>query len=818
SPNLTPSQGVPVIDELFFSRKKSPRSLFQNSVDLTSERSSVCAGVMGSHQPQISGKCGTLGHTQTHGKSSSVDSDLQFLGLNNCHQDKACAGLNFSQKTQRSFCNQAEHTVSFQGPSASQGNFILPSYPLSSPRSSPKHVSSPADSPKKSQENSMNFSSSRPLQSFEGPSKPSSQKQLLSQKSGDDTGRNAPSLMQFQVCILSGFKQWAANLQWQLPKSRLNLQGVGFLPCQGAGPLSDSVQMVLCSYWFYSNLLISTQTKCPWNMQNSLRSLRNSAAKKKAKLSGGISDLESPDSALKLDLSAESPSHASSPSAGSCSESGVYSPESLTSPVATVPQRRRRIIKHVSKGKVDDLHCVIFFFFFFQGLPESLSSFPRSNSVDSISPSVLSEDAVVIVGKGVLGGPPSAPTCGQSTACVANGGDHAVSEETEPSSGICGTSIQQNSASHLHVENEKGIKVTMSKSAQDKIRRKKKEEKEQNHKEYQEAKDLQEKEENSWESFKLNELEKVRRESEDWCLCYRDPTPSVAHGPETMAPWELQLLAKPEAALTEALTLLAGGDWEKKIQGLNFIRRLSANHATILAAKLHETSLAVAEEVKNLRSGVSRAAVVCLGDLFTYLKKSMDQELDNTVKVLLHKAGESNTFIREEVDKALKAMVNNVTPARALCSLINGGQSHLVGKDPKDQSNRYPSPAKTLKTADVMRIPRLPPAAVPARAAGRGAQGTYKANVCLWMQMSWCVPRRYYGRKMLFSMMTHPHFDSTLEKYVPAKDLPYLKESVSNLREKGLGDVPLDAPSAKGKRSHTRTVGHSESSSASRGA
>lgn len=79
-------------------------------------------------------------------------------------------------------------------------------------------------------------------------------------------------------------------------------------------------------------------------------------------------------------------------------------------------------------------------------------------------------------------------------------------------------------------------------------------------------------------------------------------------------------------------------------------------------------------QVKNLRSGVSRAAVVCLGDLFTHLKTSMDQELDNAVKVLLHKAGESNTFLREEVDKALKAMVTNVTPARALCSLINGGQ------------------------------------------------------------------------------------------------------------------------------------------------
>lgn len=43
---------------------------------------------MGSHQPHISGKCGTLGCTQTRGKSGSVDSDLQFLGLNDSQQDK----------------------------------------------------------------------------------------------------------------------------------------------------------------------------------------------------------------------------------------------------------------------------------------------------------------------------------------------------------------------------------------------------------------------------------------------------------------------------------------------------------------------------------------------------------------------------------------------------------------------------------------------------------------------------------------------------------------------------------------------------------
>ncbi|KFQ58591.1 Protein FAM179B, partial [Pelecanus crispus] len=781
SPKLWPSQGVPVSDELLFSRKRPSRSLFQNSIDFNSEHSSVCAvicvfllkGAMGSHQPQISGKCGTLGYTQTRGKSGSVDSDLQFLGLNNCQQDKVCASLSFSSKTQRSFCNQAEHTVSFQGPNASHGAFILPSYPLSSPRNSPKHVSSAADSPKKSQDSTMNFSNSWPLKSFEGLPKPSSQKQLLGQKSGDNTGANLqekPSPLQLKPTLVRGSRRGLngarpvppiPRLASPLPaKAELNLAKWRNEECEDAR-LNEVDRKLAADL---SELHVDGEEVDQEEMQNSLRSLRNSAAKKRAKLSGNLSDLESPDSALKLDLSVDSPSHASSPSAGSYSESGVYSQEPLTSPASSVPQRRRRTPDtfpllgsksqpaRASSARSRDPNMAEHNPS--TGLVESTSSFPQMNSLDFISPSVPSEDAVAIVGKGVFGSPPSARTYSQPIMCVVNGDDQAVKEETEPSPGICGRSIQQNSASNFHVENEREIKVVMSKSAQDKMKRKKKDEKERSREEHQEVKDLEEKEENPWERLKLNELEKMTTENEISLGArgrYKDQTPSVTHSPEIMDPSELQPFSKPESALTEALTLLADDDWEKKIEGLNFVRCLSAYHATVLTAKLHETSLAVAQEVKNLRSGVSRAAVVCLGDLFTYLKKSMDQELDNTVKVLLHKAGESNTFIREEVDKALKAMVNNVTPARALCSLINGGQ-------------------------------------------------------------------RYYGRKMLFSMMPHPDFDKTLEKYVPTKDLPYLKETVSNLREKGLGEMPLDTPSAKGRRSHTSSVGHSRSSSTSRDA
>lgn len=62
----------------------------------------------------------------------------------------------------------------------------------------------------------------------------------------------------------------------------------------------------------------------------------------------------------------------------------------------------------------------------------------------------------------------------------------------------------------------------MSKSAQDKMRQKKKEEKEQNHREHQEMKELEEKEQNPWEQLKHSGPEKMASESMwvflmSWC-------------------------------------------------------------------------------------------------------------------------------------------------------------------------------------------------------------------------------------------------------------------------------------------------------------
>ena len=51
------------------------------------------------------------------------------------------------------------------------------------------------------------------------------------------------------------------------------------------------------------------------------------------------------------------------------------------------------------------------------------------------------------------------------------------------------------------------------------------------------------------------------------------------------------------------------------------------------------------------------------------------QEVEILSKTLLTKSGESNAFIREDVDKALQAMIDSVTAQRSLLGLIGGGAS-----------------------------------------------------------------------------------------------------------------------------------------------
>lgn len=77
--------------------------------------------------------------------------------------------------------------------------------------------------------------------------------------------------------------------------------------------------------------------------------------------------------------------------------------------------------------------------------------------------------------------------------------------------------------------------------------------------------------------------------------------------------------------------------------------------------------------MKNLRSQVARFALSAFTDMFKYLQRNMDIELDITVKTLIQKSAETNEFLKSDTENCLQTMIDNVTLQKALQALIAGG-------------------------------------------------------------------------------------------------------------------------------------------------
>ncbi|XP_035466773.1 TOG array regulator of axonemal microtubules protein 1-like [Scophthalmus maximus] len=259
---------------------------------------------------------------------------------------------------------------------------------------------------------------------------------------------------------------------------------------------------------------------------------------------------------------------------------------------------------------------------------------------------------------------------------------------------------------------------------------------------------------------------------------------NTGHRKNVSEPQEMCPFSKPDLALTESFNLLSSEDWEKKIEGLMFLRSLAHYHSDTLQGKLHDVCLCLIQEVKNRRSGVSRVAVCTMGDLYTHMQKAMDQELEGTAKALLQKAGETNAFIRQDVDAALDCMVQHCTPTRSINALLSGGISHLSALVRKCTAQHLANLVEKVGAARLL-------------SGGKDLTERILPAVTKLAQDS-SQETRFFGRRMLLSLSSHPDFDKILEKYIPTKDLPTIRDTVFTLKTKGLSGMPQ---SARGRRS-----------------
>ncbi|KAL4613123.1 protein FAM179B [Arapaima gigas] len=458
-------------------------------------------------------------------------------------------------------------------------------------------------------------------------------------------------------------------------------------------------------------------------MMNSLRSLRFSAAKKRAKISLSSSDrdpnvdLDSPDSAVKLESPLHTPSSVNSP----LSESGL---SSLCSPS-----------KGNFMGTTDS----------FKVLSSSAKAKPRTQRVSSTRMCVTASLDYAQLAECQMDANDFVMEKAESTR-----GDLPV----RPSSSQELISAQCHNSVH-HIQSSSDQSPPLHKPIPP----------------------LQPKPPNKSPKARLTRMAHLRRAtilikaSNGLSNSSDDSSGKLSQRPN------LQPFPNPEQALTQSLDLISISDWEKKIEGLNALRGLAQFHPNMVVTRLHDVCLAIIKEMKNLRTGVSRAALGTMGDLYVYLHNSMDQELDWTASMLLEKACHSNVFIRQEVDTALDSMVENCTPVRVMNALLNGGLNHVNSAIRRCTAQHLADTVEKMGADSVL-------------SGSRDVTGRILPAVVKLAQDS-AQDARHYGRRILLFLASHPEFYKMLEKYIPTKEVPYVRDTMLNLKTKGLADAPI---------------------------
>ncbi|XP_007937008.2 TOG array regulator of axonemal microtubules protein 2 [Orycteropus afer afer] len=244
---------------------------------------------------------------------------------------------------------------------------------------------------------------------------------------------------------------------------------------------------------------------------------------------------------------------------------------------------------------------------------------------------------------------------------------------------------------------------------------------------------------------------------------------------------ELRPFSNPELGLMDALQCLSSSDWQMKEKGLVSIQRLAACHSEVLAGRLHDVSLAVTGEVTNLRSKVSRLAISTLEDLFRALKKNMDQEAEEIARCLLQKMGNTSEFIQRAANRSLGAMVEHVTPARSLVALTAAGVYHR-------------NPLVRKCTAEHLSTVLEQIGAEKLLSGTRDSTDMLVHNLVRLAQDS-NQDTRFYGRKMVNILMSNTKFDAFLKQSLPSHDL---RKVMAAIKQRGIEDNE-EIPSAKGR-------------------
>jgi hypothetical protein len=155
------------------------------------------------------------------------------------------------------------------------------------------------------------------------------------------------------------------------------------------------------------------------------------------------------------------------------------------------------------------------------------------------------------------------------------------------------------------------------------------------------------------------------------------PRPSGKQEPRYLEPHEITPTINPKQELGKVLTQLQSEDWETNFDALSTVRRLAAHHASLIdPGKVHAIMVEILKQVPNLRSSVSKNALLALEAMCSAFSRAMDSEVEHIVPVLVKRCSDSNAFVCESASASFHTVVLRCSTARVVSALA----SHVTSK------------------------------------------------------------------------------------------------------------------------------------------
>uniref|UniRef100_A0AAG5CVK8 TOG domain-containing protein n=1 Tax=Anopheles atroparvus TaxID=41427 RepID=A0AAG5CVK8_ANOAO len=231
----------------------------------------------------------------------------------------------------------------------------------------------------------------------------------------------------------------------------------------------------------------------------------------------------------------------------------------------------------------------------------------------------------------------------------------------------------------------------------------------------------------------------------------------------------LRRFDKPKDALSNCLTHLESPNWEQNISGLQFFVRLIRHHPEVIDTQIHLLSVALAKQVRNLRSQVARAACQASGEFFCTHRRCIEGEAEDIATHLLHRTADTNKFLRADATKALESMCDNVSIPKVIHIIAFKGASH--------QNAVVRTTAAKLLDKVVQKVGSEKVFALPKETRDK----LILTGAHLLLEGS--LETRNFTKSVFRQLSDHPNYSKVLLEVIPSRTYRNIEKSLNSIRQ-----------------------------------